>query len=100
VWLAGIPDFKLPGAVGFPIQHAGGSLASLADMMGYPDIGVPTVVVCDWLFVDAIGAPCGGPAEDAFVAGLTDQYSEPGTTPPGLVARFDASPRTSISIYR
>jgi hypothetical protein len=100
VWLAGLPDFKLPDAIGFPIERAGGRLAAVADLQGYPEIGMPTVVVCDRLFVAAIGAPCGGPAEDAFVAGLTDAQSGSDAAPPTLVSRFDASPRTAISIYR
>jgi hypothetical protein len=100
VWLAGLPDFKLPDAIGFPIEHAGGRLGTLVDLMGYPDIGMPTVVACDRLFEGAIGAACGGPAEDAFVAGLTATYSGGGTAPPELVDRFDATPRTSVSIYR
>jgi hypothetical protein len=74
--------------------------------MGYPDLPAMQVVVCDRLFEDAIGLPCGGPAEDAFVASLTETYSGPDAAPPALVDRFDvlapgnASPRTSVSIYR
>jgi 4-amino-4-deoxy-L-arabinose transferase-like glycosyltransferase len=100
VWLAGLPDFKLPDAIGFPIEHAGGRLGSVADLLGYPNIDMPTVVACDRLFEDAIGAACGGPAEDAFVADLAATYSGAGTAPPVLVDRFDATPRTSVSIYR
>jgi hypothetical protein len=100
VWLAGLPSFKLPDAMGFPIERAGGEVAVLADLMGYPEIGMPTVVVCDGLFEDAIGAACGGPAEDAYVAELTATASGGGTAPPALVERFDATSRTSVSIYR
>ena len=100
VWLIGLPDFKLPDAIGFPIEHAGGQVASLADPTAYPDIGMATVVACDRLFEDVIGRPCGGPAEDALVASLAEAGSGPGTAPPALVERFDASPRTSVSIYR
>ena len=49
------------------------------------------VVVCDRLFEEAIGAPCGGPAETAWAAKL-----EPTSV---LADRFDASPRTAVSVY-
>jgi hypothetical protein len=52
----------------------------------------PVVMACDRLFRDAIGADCGGPAEDAAMVGLGGAWS--------LVERFDLSARTSISIYR
>lgn len=98
VWLTGLPSFKLADAIGFPIEHAGGQVATRTDTTRYPAIGMPTVVVCDRLFEDVIGRPCGGPAEDALVANLTAAGA--GTAPPALVERFDASPRTSVSIYR
>lgn len=100
VWLTGLPSFKLTDGIGFPIEHAGGEVGVLIDLNGYPDIGMPTVVVCDRLFEGPIGQPCGGPAEDALIAEITAMGSGPGTAPPALVDRFDASPRTSISIYR
>lgn len=100
VWLIGLPDFKLPDAIGFPIEHAGGQVATLGNAAGFPGIGLPTVIVCDRLFEDAIGSACGGPAEDALVASLTASGSGPGVAPPALVDRFDASARTSVSIYR
>ena len=34
VWLIGLPSFKLPDAIGFPIEHAGGQVATLADTDG------------------------------------------------------------------
>ena len=102
VWLTGLPNFKLTDGIGFPIDHAGGQVGFLVDPMGYPDIGMPTVVVCDRLFEGPIGMACGGPAEDAFVATLAEQGTGPDATPPALVDRFDVSPggRTSVSIYR
>ena len=100
VRLAGLPEFKLPDAIGFPIEHAGGQVYALAEVEGYPMFRFPTVVVCDRLFEDAIGLPCGGPAEDALVVTLTESVSGPAEPPPPLVDRFDASPRTSVSIYR
>ena len=100
VLLAGLPDFKLPDAIGFPIEFAGGRVNGFVDLMGYPEGYPPLVVACDRLFEGAIGLPCGGPAEDAFVADLTETSSGPEATPPALIDRFDASPRTSVSIYR
>jgi len=86
--------------VSFPIEHAGGHVAGQwADLMGYPDGFGVTVVACDRLFEASIGAPCGGPAEDAIVAKMTGIGSGPGAAPPRLLDRFDASPRTSISVY-
>lgn len=95
----GLPDFKLPDAVTFPISHAGGQVGGLVDLMGFPEGAGVIVVACDRLFETAIGQPCGGPAEDALVAMLTEMGSGPGVAPPALAERFDASPRTSISIY-
>ena len=94
--LLGLPDFKLPDAVGFPITHAGGHLAG--NVAG--DLPNPSriVVACDRLFESAIGAPCGGPAEDALIV------AKVGNGPDGqpivhLLDRFDASARTAISVY-
>jgi 4-amino-4-deoxy-L-arabinose transferase-like glycosyltransferase len=95
--LIGLPTFKLPDAIGFPIEHAGGQIGSRVDN---PVLGEMIVVVCDRLFEDVIGLPCGGPAEDEHVASLTETSSAPEAEPPVLVDRFDASPRTSVSIYR
>ncbi|HYK94573.1 MAG TPA: phospholipid carrier-dependent glycosyltransferase [Candidatus Dormibacteraeota bacterium] len=90
--LLGLPTFKLPDAVGYPITYAGGHL--VAD----PTNASRIVVACDRLFEAAIGAACGGPAEDALIA------AKVGNRPDGqpiahLVDRFDASPRTAISVY-
>lgn len=103
VFLVGLPDFKLPDAIGYPIEHAGGQIDLRADD---PVPGVMIVVACDRLFEEAIGLPCGGPAEDARVASLTEAASVAGAEPRVLVDRFDVPPRTSpssrtsVSIYR
>ena len=93
--LIGLPGFKLADAVGFPIQRAGGQLVELEDV---PDGAEVVVVACDRLFEGAIGAPCGGPAEDAFIAARIGRRPD-GQPLLDLLDRFDASPRTSISIY-
>ncbi|MBI2781856.1 MAG: phospholipid carrier-dependent glycosyltransferase [Chloroflexi bacterium] len=99
VVLYGLPNFKLPDAVGYPIEYAGVPAGGAVDLMGFPD-GINVIVVaCDRLFESAIGHPCGGPAEDALMAKLTEMGSGPEGVPPHLVQRFDASPRTSVSIY-
>jgi 4-amino-4-deoxy-L-arabinose transferase-like glycosyltransferase len=88
VLLLGLPDFKLVDGIGFPVVHAGAALAAIdhpADVV---------VVACDRLFEGAIGAPC-GLAEDLLVRDLV----APDGTLPYDVSRFDASPRTAISIY-
>ncbi len=100
VLLVGLPDFKLPDAIGFPIEHAGGQIGFRIDLNGFPEDSDPIVVACDRLFEVAIGKPCGGPAEDAYMATLTLLGSGPDGIPPHVVERFDASPRTAISIYR
>ena len=92
VALFDIPEFKTPDGIGFPIVQAGGSLA--------PDRAESAafwVMPCDRLFEAVVGAACGGPAEDEAVATTSAAL---GIDPaPTLVTRFDASPRTSVSIY-
>jgi hypothetical protein len=99
VFLYGLPDFKLPDALGFPIEFAGGEVADRARVEGLPIDAGPIVIVCDRLFETSIGRPCGGPAEDAYLAQLTEITVGPGAAPMAVVDRFDASPRTSISVY-
>ena len=93
----GLPEFKLPDAIAFPIEHAGGRIGDLSDLTG-SGLDV-VVVVCDRLFEGPIGRPCRGPAEDALVAGLPLSAPVPGEAALLLVERFDASARTSISVY-
>lgn len=94
VVLYGIPDFKLPDGIGFPIVHAGGTIAPAGD----PGTGTSVLVIaCDRLFEPSIGL-CGGPAEELLVDNLL--AATPDIARPTLVERFPASPRTSISIYR
>ena len=97
VALFGLPDFKLPDAIGFPIEHAGGHVVHPIDLFGFPSGTDVFVIACDRLFEPVLERACGGPAEDAFVAGLPEVRA--GTAKPRVVDRFDASPRTSISVY-
>jgi hypothetical protein len=97
VALFGVPAFKLTDGIGYPIEYAGGHLARRIDLFGFPSGSDVFVVVCDRLFEPVLDRPCGGPAEDAFVADLPAVQG--GTAHPRVVDRFDASPRTAISIY-
>jgi 4-amino-4-deoxy-L-arabinose transferase-like glycosyltransferase len=83
--LIGIPEFKLPDALGFPMKLAGVAFANPGST------AQPHVVVCDRLFEGAIQKTCGGSAEDAARGG--DSWGS-------LIDRFDASRRTVVSIYR
>ena len=97
VTLFGLPGFKLPDAIGFPIEYAGGEVLRPIDVFGFPSGTDVFVIACDRLFEAVMKQACGGPAEDAFVAALPEVQS--GTAHPRVVDRFDASPRTSVSVY-
>jgi 4-amino-4-deoxy-L-arabinose transferase-like glycosyltransferase len=83
--LHGLPTFKSADAVRFPLVRRG---MATWDQTATSE-GWSHVVLCDELFRDAIGADCGGPAEDALVA-------EFGV---GLADRFEAAPGRWISVY-
>ena len=91
VALIDLPAFKTPAGTGFPIVMAGGTLTD--DVWSAAFIVVP----CDRLFESVVGLKCAGPAEDRQMRYLVADGAHP---EPTLVARFDASPRISISIYR
>ena len=93
--LVSLPTFKPDDAMRYPLTRLGLDLvpAGSADaaVSGLPT-GVLTVV-CDALFDEATGIPCGGPAEDRWLA---DGY------PPGtmvMVERFWSGSRRVLSIY-
>jgi len=94
VALDGVPPFKSADALRFPLlrhevrllpEEAGGAA-------GIGPAGA-AVLVCDPLFDEVVGAPCGGPAEDAWLA------ANAGGTDLRLVDRFEAGPRRVISVY-
>ncbi len=93
ILLLGLPEFKNSDAVRFPIERLGGTVVD--DPTPLAEIGI-IVVACDRLFATAIGEPCGGAAEDAL---MQSRFGALGVPQPSLVERFDASPRTAISIY-
>jgi hypothetical protein len=85
--LASLPAFKSADAMRFPLVAAGAEvLPGSTEPSAQP--ATTHVVLCDALFEAAIGARCGGPAEDALIGNLE------------LVARFEAAPGRWISIYR
>ena len=99
MYVVGLPAFKLPDAVVFPVIQAGGTLALENTILAGASGGETDIVVaCDRLFETAIGAACGGPAEDALIREMF--ASDPGGPQMALADRFDASPRTAISVYR
>ena len=87
--LLGLPGFKSTDAYGFPLTRAGQPMSTPTDLAASPSDAL--VIICDRLFEPAIGAACGGPAEAAVVASRSAGLT--------LRDRFDASPRTSISVY-
>jgi hypothetical protein len=96
--IVSLPSFKLADGIAFPIFEAARRLPP-----GASSTNTGIVIVCDRLLESQIGAPCGGPAEDRFMFGegaaIPDPYT--GITPSrrSLIDRFDASPRTSVSVY-
>jgi hypothetical protein len=88
-FLDGIPPFKSADALRFPLERRGAEV-----LPGRPDGSwVPSVVVCDPLFEEVVGAACGGPAEDAW------RIATPGLPKLILANRFDAGSRRVISVY-
>jgi hypothetical protein len=98
VTIVSLPSFKLADGIAFPIFEAARRLPS-----GSSSTTTGVVIVCDRLLESQIGAACGGPAEDRFMFGegaaVPDPYT--GITPDrgSLIDRFDASARTSVSVY-
>ena len=86
VELVGIPPFKSADALRFPLERRG-----VVPAAGGADPADTVVVVCDPLFDQVVGAPCGGPAESQWLAGTGSDLV--------LADRFTAGPRRVISIY-
>ena len=82
-----LPAFKSADAMAFPLVAA--------EAVVVPQPAAPTgqpatrVVLCDSLFEAAIGAPCGGRAEDALIAGQDLRLAD----------RFEAAPGRWVSVY-
>ena len=91
ITLRSIPDFKSIEAYAYPLVRAGASVRADTGSGPVASSDGALVVICDSLFEEAIGAPCGGPAE-ATVA-PPERFGEP-------VDRFLAAPGRTISVYR
>jgi hypothetical protein len=88
--VASLPAFKSADAMRFPLVAAGASVvADSGAMDNTAPEPMTRVILCDSLFENAIGAPCGGPAEDEMVA---DQGVS-------LADRFEAAPGRWVSVY-
>jgi 4-amino-4-deoxy-L-arabinose transferase-like glycosyltransferase len=84
-----LPDFKSDEALRMPLEAIGhGPVAPVET----PAPGTALVVMCDQLFHEAIGAACGGPAENALVSTTTGR----GAT---VVDRFEAAPGRWVTVY-
>jgi hypothetical protein len=73
----------------FPLLRLGRPAEAMAADPAARPGDAATVILCDALFTSAIGADCGGPAEDAGVEGA-------GVS---VVDRFEAAPGRWVSIY-
>jgi dolichyl-phosphate-mannose-protein mannosyltransferase len=89
--LRSIPDFKSTEAYGYPLVRAGASVNVDTGSGPVTDPVGSLVVICDSLFEQVVGAPCGGSAEAAIAP--PERYGEP-------VDRFVAQPGRTISVYR
>jgi len=96
--IVSLPSFKSADGIAFPIGEAVRRLPA-----GAATTTAGVVIVCDRLLESQIGAKCGGPAEDRFMFGDGASIPDPttGVAPStrSLIDRFDASPRTAISVY-
>jgi 4-amino-4-deoxy-L-arabinose transferase-like glycosyltransferase len=89
--IVSLPAVKGPDAVRFPLVRAGAPLPVLVDPTSQPAPGTQVrIVLCDDLFRDAIGAACGGPAEDALATPRALKLTD----------RWEAAPGRWISIYQ
>jgi 4-amino-4-deoxy-L-arabinose transferase-like glycosyltransferase len=84
-----LPTFKSTEALEFPLEMLGApSLGPASDLL--PTDAV-LVVMCDQLFHEAIGAECGGPAEDA--------RAKDSALGASVADRFEAAPGRWVTIY-
>jgi Dolichyl-phosphate-mannose-protein mannosyltransferase len=99
VAIVSLPTFKSAEGIEFPLAEAERRLPP-----GVSTTSTGIVIVCDRLLESVIGASCGGEAEDRFMFGESAPTRDPDTgvtsSTRSLIDRFDASPRTAISVYR
>jgi 4-amino-4-deoxy-L-arabinose transferase-like glycosyltransferase len=97
VVLDSLPAFKSDEALRFPLERLAVPILGPTDPIRFdPAVDRSLVILCDQLFHEAIGASCGGSAEDARAAALL------AASPlrPSLADRFEAAPGRWISVYR
>ena len=90
IWLRSLPDFKSDEALRMPLEAIGHRPVAPAD--GPPPPTSVLVVMCDQLFREAIGAACGGPAEDALASTATARGAS-------VIDRFEAAPGRWVTVY-
>jgi hypothetical protein len=91
--LDGIPSFKNDNALRFPLERRSAPvLPAVAEDEPPPAEAALLVLVCDPLFDEVVGAPCGGAAEDAWLA--TAGWSDV-----ALLDRFESGPRRVVSVF-
>ncbi len=104
VLLQSLPDFKSTEAMAYPLARLGRAYhgrvpksvapGSVAEPVSSPLTYGGLVLLCDELFRDAIGAACGGAAEQSVAP-------DPGGGGWGpLLDRFEAAPGRWVSVYR
>ncbi len=89
-----LPSFKPADTYGYPLARDGVRIV--------PEASTRTlVIVCDALFETAIGASCGGPAEDALLAAEPFVPSGVGgvSAVPEMRDRFEAAPGRFVTVY-
>jgi 4-amino-4-deoxy-L-arabinose transferase-like glycosyltransferase len=89
--LRSIPGFKSTEAYGYPLVRAGASVNVDTGSGPVTDPVGSLVVICDSLFEEVVGAPCGGSAEATIAPPA--RYGDP-------MDRFEAQPGRTISVYR
>lgn len=82
--LVGVPDFKPTTAYAYPLVRAGASPVA-------PSTAEVVAVLCDDTFVQVVGAPCGGPAEEPALAAVGGSWR--------LIDRFRPAPGRTLSVY-
>ncbi len=92
--LRSLPAFKSIEAYEYPLVRVGATVRAdpaLDGVASTTDGEGVLVLICDSVFEAAIGARCGGPAED--IAAPPDQFGAP-------IDRFLAAPTRMITVYR
>jgi hypothetical protein len=97
--LSSLPTFKSDEAVRMPLEALGADLLPATPAgAAHAEPGATVVILCDQLFREAIGADCGGPAEDAWLADPASGLA--GASASARVTRFEAAPGRWISVYK